>query len=91
METVHKSDCALHNEPAIKQGNCDCGAIEKPVVDFETEYQLQEFREIQGQHFDKYNTHYTGVTVSRHTAEQMLKLINQMEIEIKKHAQFVNY
>lgn len=27
METIHKSDCGLHNEPAFKQTNCDCGAI----------------------------------------------------------------
>ncbi len=24
--TNHKSDCAVHNEPAMKAGPCDCGA-----------------------------------------------------------------
>lgn len=24
---LHKSDCAVHNEPANKNGNCDCGAV----------------------------------------------------------------
>ena len=24
--TSHKSDCAVHNEPAMKAGPCDCGA-----------------------------------------------------------------
>ena len=24
--TSHKSDCAVHNEPALKAGPCDCGA-----------------------------------------------------------------
>ena len=24
--TDHKSDCAVHNEPAMKAGPCDCGA-----------------------------------------------------------------
>lgn len=27
METLHKSDCAVHNEPAYPNGPCDCGGI----------------------------------------------------------------
>ena len=26
---AHKSDCAVHNEPASSMGPCDCGAIVK--------------------------------------------------------------
>ena len=26
METIHYSDCAVHNEPAYPAGECDCGA-----------------------------------------------------------------
>jgi hypothetical protein len=29
MDTInHKSDCSLHNEPAIPAGPCDCGPAE---------------------------------------------------------------
>lgn len=24
--SIHKSDCAVHNEPAFPKGECDCGA-----------------------------------------------------------------
>jgi hypothetical protein len=24
--TMHASDCAVHNEPALPKGRCDCGA-----------------------------------------------------------------
>ena len=30
--TNHKSDCAVHNEPAMKAGSCDCGA-DHPIVE----------------------------------------------------------
>ena len=28
---IHKSDCAVHNEPALPKGECDCGAVEVEV------------------------------------------------------------
>lgn len=90
METLHKSDCGLHNEPAFKQTNCDCGAIEKPFVSFETEYRLEQFKSVQGQYFDKYNVHFTDYKMDATMAESMLKLIDQMALEIKKYAQFTN-
>lgn len=48
---------------------------------FETEYQLQEFREVQEQYFDEDGVTYTSIHQS--IMEQMLKLINQLELEIK--------
>jgi len=30
---LHRSDCALHNEPAFPKGRCDCGALEAIVKD----------------------------------------------------------
>lgn len=90
-ETLHKSDCAVHNEPAYPNGPCDWGAIEKPIVEFETEYQLDQFRTIQGQYFDEYNIHYSGTAMDKNTAQKMLELINQLEKEVRRHAKFVNY
>lgn len=29
--TVHKSDCAVHNEPYMPNGPCDCGAADMVV------------------------------------------------------------
>ena len=26
---IHRSDCAVHNEPALPKGECDCGLKEK--------------------------------------------------------------
>ncbi|MFA5340437.1 MAG: hypothetical protein WC332_01550 [Clostridia bacterium] len=49
---------------------------------FETEYQLQQFREIQGEHFDVDGKVYAGNGKEHLLAEQMLKLINQLEQEI---------
>jgi len=49
---------------------------------FETEYQLQEWREIESQHFDSDGNAYTGQVMSRSTQEQMLKLINQLDSEL---------
>ena len=31
--TDHKSDCAVHNEPALPAGPCDCGADSRISVD----------------------------------------------------------
>jgi len=52
---------------------------------FETEYQLQEFREVEKDYFDENGEYYSGLMGSnpKWMAEQMLKLINQMEAEIK--------
>jgi hypothetical protein len=27
LGVLHKSDCAIHNAPALPVGECDCGAI----------------------------------------------------------------
>jgi hypothetical protein len=51
-------------------------------MDFETEYQLQEFREIQNQYFDEEGKNYPAGINSTYIMEQMLKLINQLEKEI---------
>jgi hypothetical protein len=50
-------------------------------MQFETEYQLMLFREIESQSFDENGEAYTR-NASLYIMEQMLKLINQMEIEI---------
>jgi len=50
-------------------------------LDFETEYQLNEFREIQSEHFDEFGKVFTNHT-SPNLCEQMLKLINQLEIAL---------
>jgi hypothetical protein len=55
----------------------------KGVFGFETEYQLQEFREIEPQYFDANGKGYTGTIFSLDMAERMLKLINQLETELK--------
>lgn len=26
---IHKSDCAVHNEPAERNGKCNCGALRR--------------------------------------------------------------
>lgn len=51
-------------------------------MNFETEHQLKEFRATQDDLFDTNGQHYKGTPVSSRQAEQMLKLINQMELEI---------
>jgi len=51
---------------------------------FETEYQILEFRKIQDQYFDEKGEAYTPASsIDKNIKEQMLKLINQMETEIK--------
>lgn len=49
---------------------------------FETEYQLQEWRKIESQHFDSDGNAYAGQNMSASTQEQMLKLINQLDSEL---------
>jgi hypothetical protein len=56
--------------------------IKESTLDFETEYQLQEFRDIQKDHFDKDGKAFQSV-ISVHLCERMLKLINQLEIELQ--------
>jgi hypothetical protein len=89
-EDGHLSDCACHNEPSKPNEACSCGFEPSPNVEFETQYQLEQFREIEGQYFDEYNIHYAGTQMDRNCAQKMLNLINQMEYEIKKHARFYN-
>lgn len=50
---------------------------------FETEYQLQEFRELQSNYFDEDGKAYTGTIFNLEMCERMLKLINQLESEIQ--------
>lgn len=49
---------------------------------FETEYQLQEWRKIESQHFDSNGNAYTGQVMARSTQEQMRNLINQLDSEL---------
>jgi hypothetical protein len=49
-------------------------------MNFETQYLLEEFRAIQPELFDENGKSYRD----RSSEEQMLKLINQMEQEIKE-------
>ena len=51
---------------------------------FETEYQLEQFREIESQY--NFGSAYTGVFIPPSFIEQILKLINQLEKEIKTTA-----
>lgn len=52
-------------------------------MNFDIEWNLQEFREEQKELFDDEGKRYTGVALSNDTAEAMLKIINDMENEIK--------
>jgi len=45
-------------------------------MNFEQEYQLQEFKEIQDEYFDKTGACYTGNTIGTNIMERMLKLID---------------
>jgi hypothetical protein len=45
-------------------------------MNFEQEYQLEQFRELQSQYFDEDGNCYTGVNLSPFIMESMLKLIN---------------
>ena len=56
----------------------------REVMTFETEYQLKEFREIQGEHFDSEGKVYAGLGNQHRLAEKMLKLINLLEAEIDR-------
>jgi hypothetical protein len=53
-------------------------------MEFETEYQLGEFRKIESEYFDN-GKYYDGLirTSHKYIVEQMLKLINQLETQIK--------
>ncbi len=50
---------------------------------FETEYQLEEFRKIQGDLFDENGKRFSATRISDNEAEQMLEVINILEKEIK--------
>jgi hypothetical protein len=53
-------------------------------MNFDIEWNLQEFREEQKELFDNENKRMTGVSLDNRTAEIMLKLIDDMESEIKR-------
>ncbi len=46
MTMRHASDCAVHNMPAYPNGPCDCGAIERRLV--EIEHWLEDNRAHEG-------------------------------------------
>lgn len=52
-------------------------------MNFETEYQLQEFREVQSQYFTKEGCVYKQI-IPHQLCERMLLLINQLETELNK-------
>jgi hypothetical protein len=41
-EGTHASDCAVHNEPAMPAGDCDCGASGKKDMRYEAVHALRE-------------------------------------------------
>ncbi len=85
---VYASNLEYINDDIIKA--YVAGVEFKPRVTFETEYQLEQFRLIEPDNFDKYHQKYKGTPIGEHTANQMLLLINQMEREIKANANFVD-
>ena len=52
-------------------------------MNFNTEYALQEVREVQAQYFDKKNQCYTGVNLSATMMEKMIALIDMLEVDLK--------
>lgn len=52
-------------------------------MNFNLEFELEEFRVEQKELFDEENKRYTGVSISHRQAEKMLQLINMMEAEIR--------
>ncbi len=56
-------------------------------MDFETEYQLKMFREIQNQYFDEEGNLWGGLQTCNMTniMGTMFRLINQMEVELIKN------
>ena len=50
---------------------------------FDTEFALQEFREVEREMFDEAGKAYTGSIISYRQSEEMLKLINMLESELK--------
>ena len=53
-------------------------------MEFDIEWNLQEFRNEQHELFDENGKRYTGVSLSNDTAEAMLKLINDLECALGK-------
>jgi len=51
---------------------------------FETEYQLQQFREVEKEMFDENGKAFTGSRISERQSEEMLTLINSLETELKE-------
>ena len=54
-------------------------------MNFEQTYQLEQFREVQDQYFDKNDKCYTGVNLSPVIMECMLNLINILS---KQHGEY---
>lgn len=77
-DCINEMDCPFQKVGILKLPKKDESVIE---YDFETEYQLQEFREIQKDHFDEDGKAFRNV-ISVHLCERMLKLINQLESEL---------
>ena len=53
-------------------------------MEFELEYKLNEFREMQDQYFDKNNKCYTGINLSANIMEIMLKLIDELSKRVNE-------
>lgn len=51
---------------------------------FDTEYELQQFRDVQSEYFDEEDKVYPNVN-SQHACNRMLKLINSLESELKNN------
>jgi hypothetical protein len=62
--------------------NLSVEAALKKELSFDVEYELEQFREIERDHFDDDGKAYRHL-ISVHLCERMLKLINLMEAELK--------
>ena len=53
-------------------------------MEFELQYELDNFKEIQDQYFDKDNKCYTGVNLSTDIMEKMLSLIDNLSERVNE-------
>ena len=54
-------------------------------MEFDLEYKLKLFREIESENFDANGKRYTNVNFGKETSEMMLQLINELESALAKH------
>ena len=55
------------------------------AMEFDLEYKLKLFREIESENFDEKGERYTGSNFSKETSEMMLQLINELESALAKY------